>query len=215
MDALINHLITNKITPNALVQLHAFHNNLAYPKYLNTFTEICRLEDGGFIKIREEMVDNTRTLVNGKMYEITAKGLSILESASKFVVSKKTAAKTMKTVPENWNANIEIYRMLFPPGATGGRAYRSNPKDCLPKFIWFFEEYPHFTWDDVFNATQMYIAKIFAGDATGTFCRRAVYFIKKQELDKSIISDLADWCQMYKDGGHIEEAPAYLKTKVV
>jgi hypothetical protein len=102
----------------------------------------------------------------------------------------------------NFRENVETYRALFPKGVVDGKALRSSLTDLVPAFIWFFKVYPQFSWENVLNATKLYLE---SHQGNFTYCKTAVYFIKKQDKSKNYISLLATWCEAEIDNN--EELP--------
>lgn len=88
--------------------------------------------------------------------------------------------------------NVNIYRLLFPKGIVDGKALRSSTNDLVPMFIWFFKTFPQFSWENVLNATRLYLD---SHQGNYTYCKTAAYFIKKQDKSKNYISLLATWCE--------------------
>ena len=68
-------------------------------------------------------------------------------------------------------------------------------------FRWFFQQYDY-DWDTIITATVRYVNEY---ELNGyKYMRTSVYFIKKQNLDKSTDSELANYCHMIQNG--VEES---------
>jgi hypothetical protein len=77
---------------------------------------------------------------------------------------------------------------------------KGTPKiTVVKKLINFFNEYPEYTMDDVIGATKLYIANL-KKQGSIRFIRECGYFISKK-IDGVDQSDLAKWCEEYKQGG--------------
>lgn len=81
-----------------------------------------------------------------------------------------------------------------------GIAGKGTPKiTVVKKLIKFFVEYPEYNMDDVIEATKLYIATL-KKQGSIRFIRECGYFISKK-IDGVDQSDLAKWCEEYKEGG--------------
>ena len=77
---------------------------------------------------------------------------------------------------------------------------KGTPKiTVVKKLINFFNEYPDYNMDDVIGATKLYIANL-KKQGSIRFIRECGYFISKK-IDGVDQSDLAKWCEEYKQGG--------------
>jgi hypothetical protein len=77
---------------------------------------------------------------------------------------------------------------------------KGTPKiTVVKKLINFFNEYPEYNMDDVIGATKLYIANL-KKQGSIRFIRECGYFISKK-IDGVDQSDLAKWCEEYKQGG--------------
>jgi hypothetical protein len=71
------------------------------------------------------------------------------------------------------------------------------------RFVWFFTEYPEYTWEDVFVATKKYLAG-FEASVDYTYAQTSKYFIKKDDKNKNIVSTLATMCYNIAQGNDDE-----------
>lgn len=174
----------NKITPNGWFTLWSLYQGIGYPGYINNGIEAMKLE-------KELFITND--------FKITGKGLMIIKEAERIISQYK---KTIDTT--GWDEKIEEYNSLFPKGRREGSSvgYRCNPKELLKPFVWFFEEYSNYTWEDVFTATKRYIEK-FETDGNYTYLQNAKYFIKKSDVNKNVVSTLADVVWTIKEGNDV------------
>jgi hypothetical protein len=192
MKKLFEFLMQHKITPNGWFTLWSFHKGIGYPNYVNTSIEITKLE-------RENMLVASNTIM-GTIYKPSPKGLMVIKECERMISQYK---KTIDTT--GWDEKIKEYNELFPKGKRTGStvAYRSNPKELLKAFVWFFEEYSEYDWDDVMNATTMYV-DVFEKNSDYNYMMNSRYFIKKSDVNKETHSKLADSIWNIKEGNDID-----------
>lgn len=82
-------------------------------------------------------------------------------------------------------------------------SYRTNPKELYDKFIWFFNEYPDYTWELVLQATGQYV-KSFQDASDYTYMQSSKYFIKKEDKNKQVTSTLASMCWNMLEGNDVD-----------
>jgi hypothetical protein len=194
MKELFTYLMANKITPNGLFALWTISEKVGYLNYINIVIELSKLERLNLItKIQCE--NNTCT------YNITSKGRIILITAAKHMASAK---KTNKVTMQEWESYIVTYNEMFPKGKKEGSAvgFRTNPKELLEKFSWFFEEYPEYSWENVLAATKSY-TKEFEDKNDYTYMQTSKYFIKKEDKNRVVTSTLAQICYNISQGDDI------------
>ena len=124
------------------------------------------------------------------------KAMSLVAKIESFfkIHKKKTNSQLMG---KEFHDSIILYNELFPSKMAGSKKYmRSNIKSVETNFRWFFETY-QYTWEQILTATSKYIAQQLRENYKYT--RTSMYFIKKQEKG-TIVSDLADWCEMVQSG---------------
>lgn len=81
-----------------------------------------------------------------------------------------------------------------------GLSGKTTPKVTVAKkLIKFFKDYPDYTMSDIIEATKLYIANL-KKQGSIRFIRECGYFISKK-IDGVEQSDLAKWCEEYKEGG--------------
>ena len=200
MKDLYDFLVKNKVSPNGLFVLNCVHNGYMYPNYVNFNHEQYRLEITGHLKKDVTGVS--------PVYKITDKGVMLLKEAEHTLTKMKRAKKNIST--ENWEENIAKYNEMFPKGKKEGASisFRTNPKELMERFIWFFKEYPEYTWELVFQATERYVNSF--DETTGyTYMQTSKYFIKKEDKSKTITSTLATMCYNIKEGNDVEINTGY------
>ena len=147
----------------------------------------------------------------GARYYITPKGKKICAKYnSLFRVAKKRTAKQL--LGKDYVEMLKMYREAFPAGKLpSGKPGRQNIKTLENAFRWFFETYDY-TWEEVVHATVMYINEYKEKDYM--YMKTSQYFICKSDKNKIKHSELADYCDMIRDGVTLETRE-HFKEKVV
>lgn len=173
MEKVFKYLIKNNITPNGLLALYTFYKKIGYSNYINVIVELKRLEQYDYL------------IKNNNNYEITDKGIKLLQG-----VEKVMASSNKSITNREWDDNIQKYNEMFPKERMGNSTvyYRANPKELREVFIWFFDKYPEYSWNDVLRITKKYIAS-FNDDYT--YLKNSKYFVKKTAVNVTS-STLAD-----------------------
>jgi len=98
---------------------------------------------------------------------------------------------------------LNEYREIFPAGKLpSGKPARVNVRTLENSFRWFFETYD-FSWDEIIDATRMYVNEY--RDAQYMYMKTSQYFVAKEDKNKVKSSDLADYCDMIRDGVSTED----------
>ena len=92
-----------------------------------------------------------------------------------------------------------------------GKLARNNVNTLIDNFKWFFSTYDY-TWDDILNATKLYIKEYRNND--WQYMKTSQYFISKQDKHKVKVSELADYCDMIRDGVSTDDED-HFKERVV
>ena len=181
------------ITPNQCMILFAFDEGIT-PSNCD-LTDTIALYNEGYINNKNE---------------ITPEGKRIIVTLDNyFKVHKKLTDKQL--LGASAADNIEKYRSIFPKGKLpSGVPSRNNVKVLGENFRWFFAEYDY-TWDEVINATTMYVNEYQKNNYL--YMQNSQYFISKQDKHKVKTSKLADYCDMIRDGISTEDD--HFKEKVV
>ena len=99
---------------------------------------------------------------------------------------------------KNFKDMVNKYREIFPAKKLpSGKLARNNVKTLIENFRWFFSTYEH-NWGDVLKATKMYVDEY--SNTEYQYMKTSQYFISKQDKHKIKISELADYCDMAKEG---------------
>jgi len=143
-------------------------------------------------------------------FTLSAKGKSICVKYNQyFKVSKKRT--TSQLLGKGYAEMLKIYREAFPAGKLpSGKPGRQNIKTLENAFRWFFDTYDY-TWEEVSHATVMYLTEY--KDKDYMYMKTSQYFICKTDKYKVKHSELADYCDMVRDGVEIEDT--HFKEKVV
>jgi len=194
-------MLEHGISPNNCLMLYSLDQKINTP-YVETEKAISQLFESGFILIKQQSGKN--------VISITDKGKALMEDLdSHFKVSKKkTNAQLMG---ENFSDNIETYRNTFPSiKLPSGKPARNNTKALGEAFKWFFETYDY-TWEEIHKAASMYVAEY--KENNYMYMMTSQYFISKQDKNKVKKSELADYCDMIREG--VSTVSNHFKEKVV
>lgn len=141
---------------------------------------------------------------------IMEKGEEVINSLESYItIAKKKTNSTL--MGPDFAKKIDEYRELFPAmKLPSGKPARQNVKALTESFKWFFETY-EFTWDQILDATRMYVNEY--RDKDYLYMMTSQYFISKQDKNKVKHSALADYCDMIVDG--VKEEVKTFNEKVV
>ena len=186
MKEFFDYLVKHKLSPNGFYVLHSTFNGYSHTNFINVRSEQYRLALCDYMK----EVDGT--------YVLTTLGKGVLRNGQKLL---EKAPKPKKVPFEEWEENITRYNEYFPKGKRpdSTHAYRTNPKELYERFIWFFNEYPDYTWELVFQAIEQY-ADSFKESGDYTYMTNSKYFIKKEDKNRQIASGLATMCWNIVEG---------------
>jgi hypothetical protein len=193
MKEVFNILVKNKITPNGFFVLHCMRDNYLVVNFVNHKYEQYKLEMNGFLT---SVVSEKETV-----YKLSAKGFDLLKQVDEIYKSEfqKSEKKETKKKKENnfdkWLPFITRYNEIFPKGKKKDSSvtFRTTPKELYERFEWFFENYPEYTWEQVIEATTRY-AEEFDKSMDYQYMQTSKYFIKKEDINKTVTSNLATMC---------------------
>lgn len=189
------------ITPNDCYVLFCLNQKIKTP-LVNTDIAMANLFHKGYINIQQKSGKN--------IVSITDTGLSLIEDLDSVFAKKNTKANST-VMGKDYLININMYREIFPAGKLpSGKPARTNIKALTESFKWFFQTYDY-TWDDVLKAARMYVAEY--KQKNYLYMMTSQYFISKQDKNKVRRSELADYCDMIKDG--VSTLDHHFKEKVV
>jgi len=193
MWELFQEILKEKMTPDQFLVLYGIKKGLSLP----------------LPNVNEQVAELTKLemLENG---ELTSKGKKIIvRFENYFIKSKKRTS--IQLMGKKFSTRLNEYREVFPPGKIpSGKPARVNIKTLENSFRWFFENYD-FSWDEIIDATKMYVNEY--RDKEYMYMKTSQYFIAKEGKNKVKSSDLADYCDMIRDG--VETEDTHFKEKVV
>jgi len=195
MVEVFNRLIQEGITPNNFYILTCLKNKIVPNKFVSKELAYSVLKADDWL---------TEDL------QLTSKSIIFMEEISGFFkkVKKKVSTELMGADYVN---NIKTYVELFPDRKlSSGRYARVNPKNLDGAFKWFFETYDY-SWKTILLATEKYVSEYEM--KRFEYMRTSQYFLRKQNLDKSFESELANYCELVLSGAGDE--PNYFKETIV
>ena len=193
MWELFQQILKEKITPDQFLVLYGIKKSLSLPLD-NVSESVENLKKKGFI-------DDDGITIKGK------KVISKFENY--FVKAKKRTS--IQLMGKKFNLRLNEYREIFPASKLpSGKPARVNVRTLENSLRWFFENYD-FSWEEIIDATRMYVNEY--RDKQYMYMKTSQYFIAKEDKNKVKSSDLADYCDMIRDGVDTEEE--HFKEKVV
>jgi len=197
MWEILQKILKDKITPNQLLLLYAFDQSLAISQ-INPHLELRGLLNEGYIKKVEDK------------YIITPTGKKIMAKYNNYFVKAKKKT-SIGLLGKNYTIAVQNYRTMFPKKKLpSGKPARVNEKTLIDCVRWFFETYDY-TWDQVYAATRKYLNEY--EDQNYMYMKTSQYFIVKTGQNKQKTSELADYCDMIKEG--TDDNNNHFKEKVV
>jgi hypothetical protein len=127
-----------------------------------------------------------------------------------FATQKKLKSDALMGV--DYENQIDNYIKIFPTiKLPNGKYARSNKKNVETNFRWFFENY-NYSWQVIHDATVMYVSEY--REKNYKFMRTSLYFIRKDDGTRTVLSDLADYCdKIVNNESYTKEK--YFKTKIL
>lgn len=179
MKELFQHLKSKNLTPNGYYLLYCLAHNEFIELPIAYKTEMARLQLIGLLD---------------EQFNLTPEAKVFLDTCSKAQAAKPK--KITLTIDEKFKENVEAYRLIFPSAKLSGKITRSAVNDIIPRMMWFFNMYPHFSWANVLSATKKYIISL---NGEYKYCMTAAYFIKKDDVNRNTLSRLATFCEAELD----------------
>ncbi len=163
----------NDITINEYLNLYKIHfdNTETNFKYEDMYSHYQSLEIKGFIKIIVTVADDVRIVT----YLLREKANLLIQDSTTVKLRKTKKAPVDNNVLILVENNINSYRSLFKPLKRGAMG---SPEGCKTKLTRWLTNNPIYTFEDIINATKLYI-KEFEGDYR--YLQQADYFIYKKE----------------------------------
>jgi hypothetical protein len=193
---LFQKIIKANLTPNESLILFSMKQKVSLP--LLDQKDKVSLVNKGFLELKD------------KKYIMTSQSKSICARLDSYFIKAKKKTD-IQLMGKNFAERISNYREVFPAKKLpSGKPARNNIKALGEAFRWFFETYDY-TWDQVHQATRMYVNEY--RDADYMYMQTSQYFICKQDKHRVKHSTLADYCDMIIDGVSTEDE--HFKENVV
>jgi hypothetical protein len=196
MTEIFDKLKEMNITPNTYYVLHCIKEDIIPASYVNKQLECTKLQNDGWLK--EDL-------------SLTAKSIIFMEEINSFF--KKTKKKTTTDlIGKDYTSKLQEYVEIFPNRKLpSGKYARVTIKNLETAFKWFFENY-NYDWEIIIKATEKYVDEYSVRNYN--YMMTSQYFIKKQKIDRSIESELANYCELIKTNPD-DEGISYFKERVV
>jgi len=200
MLELFQEILKDKLTPNQLLLLYAIDESISFPQ-INIHLEVRGLKKEGYIIMNEDLDTGCELSDDGRRLKIKYDNYFVK-------VKKKTNSILMG---KDYVKKVEEWRELWPAKKLpSGKPARTNVRTLTNNFKWFFQNYDY-TWDEIFKATNKYIDEY---ELTNyLYMKTSQYFIAKSDSSRVKISELADYCDMLKEG--LDDDINHFKEKVV
>jgi hypothetical protein len=190
----------DKITPNQLLLLYAIDESISFPQ-INPHLEVKGLKREGYIKMNEDLETGCELSNEGRLLKI--------KYDNYFIKGKKKTNSIL--MGKDYIKKVEDWRELWPARKLpSGKPARTNVRTLTNNFKWFFENYDY-TWEEIFKATNRYIDQYELTDYL--YMKTSQYFIAKSDSSKVKLSELADCCDMLKEG--LDEDINHFKENIV
>ena len=176
------------LNPNQFYVLYCISNDIE-AQMVNIHLEMRNLKKLGYI-------DKDR--------RITPAGQIILDKISKSITPAKTVTKEVVIEKDLIQNYLDLWPAIKLPT---GKYARSDKSNLEAAFKWFFKNF-NYSWDTIMKATKRYVDEYRLKN--WDYMRTSQYFIRKTSSDKSMTSDLADYC-MLVESGQQEEIPSHNK----
>ena len=200
MLELLQEIIKDKITPNQLLLLFAIDESISFPQ-INPHLEIKGLKREGYILMNEDLETGCELSDDGRRLKIKYNNY--------FIKGKKKTNSIL--MGKDYIKKVEEWRELWPAKKLpSGKPARTNVRTLTNNFKWFFENYDY-SWDEIFKATNKYIDQYELTDYL--YMKTSQYFIAKSDSSRVKISELADCCDMLKEG--LDDDITHFKEKIV
>lgn len=149
---------------------------------------------------KEDLIDLLWVLSNN-----LDKGLSILPKSDEHFAIERALGKSkkIKEINEHFKKDLmvksEELRNIFPKIKipTSDKAARSSVREIAAGLEWYFKQHPDHTWENICKATAFYVEEF--SKKNYEYMRTLAYFIRKQNKDKSWISDLENYYAQLED----------------
>lgn len=194
-----NKIQSYDISPNECLYLFSLREKITPSRLKNEFNQIQTiLLDKGLIKSKDNI------------YVLSEAGERVVRDLQVFY-TKKSKQTNIQLMGEQFKNMVTQYRELFPKKKLpSGKLARNNVNTLIDNFRWFFSEFDY-SWEEVLKATRQYVKEYRNKD--WQYMKTSQYFISKQDKHRVKVSELADYCDMIRDGVQISDD--HFKDKVV
>lgn len=143
---------------------------------------------------------------------------NVLTQKSKDLLKKiealfRAVAKSLPSdvLGEDYKERLKEYNEIFPKGKIpNGSPARTSATALVDKMVWAFENIEGLTWDKVYSVTKAYVDDFRTRNYE--FMRTSGHFIKKEDKNRNVTSDLATYLESGIDS---EERSTGIKFKVL
>jgi hypothetical protein len=184
MVDIFNKLITNDLTPNQFYFLWCKQQSISPTFNISVSLEYTRLKNGGWLDDEEKL---------------SSKSLMLLQEINSFFKNSKKKTST-QLMGKDFGKMIDEYSEIFPKlKLPSGKYARADKKNLENAFRWFFDNH-NYNWSTIIAATKLYVDTF---ERQGyKYMRTSQYFIRKTNTaERTFESELADYCNMYINGG--------------
>ena len=117
---------------------------------------------------------------------------------------KRTTKKVSKDLMgAEFMQKIQEYVDIFPNRKLpSGKYAKTTAKNLESAFRWLFDTYD-FSWELILEATEKYVKDYELRNFD--YMRTSQYFIRKQNIDKSFESELANYCELIKTNPDVDQ----------
>ena len=195
MTEIFNKLTEKDLTPDAYYVLNCIKEKVVPDDFVNKSIQVEKLKRTGWI-------NENLTLTN--------KSLIFIKEINSFF--KKTKKKTSQfLLGQDFTDKMQEYVEMFPNRKlSSGKYARVNIKNLETGFRWFFENYDY-DWSIILAATEKYVDEYSLKNYE--YMRTSQFFIRKQNIDKTFESDLANYCEQINNNP--DEETSYFKERIV
>jgi hypothetical protein len=167
------------LNPNQIYLLYCI-KECREPDNINVYVDARALKSMGYID---------------KDLFLTDSGKSLLQELDSFFKAK--APKKEFVLDDDF---VSSYLELWPSvKLPSGKYAKSDKKNIISNLKWFFENYSY-SHSTVLKATAAYIDEYAANNYK--YMRTSQYFIRKSDTDKSVSSELANYCSLIDDNDY-------------
>lgn len=191
MRKLFDLIVDARLTPSDFYVLYCIYEGME-ARFVNRHLELRHLKQFNYLD---------------RNLNMTIHGVELIKKVEKIFEQTKSKPATLD------KDFIDEYYEMWPKGKLpSGKYARVDKKNLETAFKWFFKTY-EYSRETILKATALYLDNY---ETQGwKFMRTSQYFIRKVENDKSISSELADYCNTIDSGNTDLGNDNHFKDKVV